>query len=65
MLASLGHALAANHDRSAALRIIHDLERLRGDSGLFAYEIGLIYAALREIDDAFQWLSQAVQERST
>jgi TolB-like protein len=64
MLAGLGHALAANHDRRAALRVIHDLERLRGDKGLFAYEIGLIYAALDQVDEAFQWLSKAVHERS-
>lgn len=64
MLAGLGHALAATQDRRAALRVLHDLERLRGDKGLFAYEIGVIHAALGEPDQAFRWLSQAVQERS-
>jgi TolB-like protein/Tfp pilus assembly protein PilF len=64
MLAGLGHALAATHDRRAANRVIHDLERLRGDQGLFAYEIGVIHAALGQKDDAFRWLSSAVQERS-
>jgi TolB-like protein/Tfp pilus assembly protein PilF len=64
MLAGLGHALAAAHDRRAANRVIHDLERLRGDQGLFAYEIGVIHAALGQKDDAFRWLSSAVQERS-
>jgi TolB-like protein/Tfp pilus assembly protein PilF len=64
MLAGLGHALAAAHDRRAANRVIHDLERLRGDKGLFAYEIGVIHAALGQKDDAFRWLSSAVQERS-
>src|SRR5688572_367565 len=46
MLAGLGHALAANADRQAALRVIQDLEGLRGDKGLFAYEIGVIHASL-------------------
>ena len=64
MLAGLGHALAANQDRRAALRVIQDLQRLRGDKGLFAYEIGVIHAALVNPDDAFHWLSQAVRERS-
>jgi TolB-like protein/Flp pilus assembly protein TadD len=64
MLAGLGHALAANQDRRAAARVIQDLERLRGDKGLFAYEIGVIEAALGKTDNAFHWLSQAVQERS-
>jgi TolB-like protein/Tfp pilus assembly protein PilF len=64
MLAGLGHALAANDDRRAALRVIQDLERMRGDKGLFGYEIGVIHAALGQRDDAFRWLSRAVQERS-
>jgi tetratricopeptide (TPR) repeat protein len=64
MLAGLGHALAATQERRPALRVIHDLEHFRGDKGLFAYEIGVIHAALGQYDDAFDWLSRAVQERS-
>jgi len=64
MLAGLGHALATNQDRRAALRVLEDLQKLRGDKGLFAYEIGVIYAALGQTDNAFRWLSKAVQERS-
>jgi hypothetical protein len=64
MLAGLGHALATSQDRRAALRVIQDLQKLRGDKGLFAYEIGAIHAALGQTDTAFQWLSKAVQERS-
>ena len=64
MLAGLGHALAADGDRRGAIRIIQNLERLRDDKGLFAYEIGVIHAALAQPEDAFQWLSAAVRERS-
>jgi TolB-like protein/Flp pilus assembly protein TadD len=64
MLAGLGHALAATQDRRAAIAIIRDLERLRGSKGLFAYEIGVIHAALGDREEAFRWLSRAVQERS-
>src|SRR5688572_16932363 len=64
MLAGLGHALATSQDRRAALRVIQDLQKLRGDKGLFAYEIGVIHAALGQTDDAFQWLSKAIGERS-
>jgi Flp pilus assembly protein TadD len=64
MLAGLGHGLAINQDRRAASRVLNDLQKLRGDKGLFAYEIGVIHAALGQTDDAFQWLSKAVQERS-
>jgi tetratricopeptide (TPR) repeat protein len=64
MLAGLGHALAVLHDRRAALRVARDLERLRGDKGLFAYELGVIHAALDDRDQALKWLAPAVQERS-
>ena len=39
-------------------------QRLRADKGLFAYELGVIHAALGEPDQAFGWLTRAVQERS-
>jgi TolB-like protein len=64
MLAGLGHALAALHDRREALQIAKDLERSRGDKGLFAYELGVIRAALGERDRAFRWFRRAVEERS-
>ena len=64
MLAGLGHALAANQDQKEALKIARQLERLRGDKGLFAYEIGVIHATLDDDEKAYGWLTRAVQERS-
>jgi TolB-like protein/tetratricopeptide (TPR) repeat protein len=64
MLAGLGHAVAVAQDRSEALRIANDLERRRADKGLFAYEIGVIHAALRDDEQAFEWFARAVAERS-
>jgi adenylate cyclase len=64
MLAGLGHAFAVLQDRPEALRVTQDLERLRGDKGLFAYELGVIRAALGEQHQAFRWFRRAVQERS-
>jgi TolB-like protein len=64
MLAGLGHALAILDDRRAALQIVRDLERLRAGKGLFAYELGVIHAALGDRDQAFKWFTRAVQERS-
>jgi tetratricopeptide (TPR) repeat protein len=64
MLAGLGHALAAHQDRKDAVAIARELQRLRGDKGLFAYEIGLIHAALGDDEKAFDWLKRAVEERS-
>jgi Flp pilus assembly protein TadD len=64
MLAGLGHTLAVLRERREALRVIRELQRMRGDKGLFAYEIGLVHAALGENDVAFEWLTRAVHERS-
>jgi eukaryotic-like serine/threonine-protein kinase len=64
MLAGLGHALAGLQDRREALRVADDLQRLRAGNGLFAYEIGVIHAALGDRDQAFSWFSRAVHERS-
>jgi tetratricopeptide (TPR) repeat protein len=63
MLAGLGHGLAASQDRRAALAIIEDLRKLRG-RGLFAYELGIIHAALGDLEPALKWFTHAVQERS-
>ena len=60
----LGHVLAATQDRRAALRVVQNLEKLRSGKGLYAYEIGVIHAALGQLDNAFEWLSRAVSERS-
>jgi TolB-like protein/Tfp pilus assembly protein PilF len=64
MLAGLGHTLAATQARKQALTVARELERLRGDKGLFAYEIGLIHAALGDHDETLAWLARAVHERS-
>jgi tetratricopeptide (TPR) repeat protein len=64
MVAGLGHALAAANDRAGALKVAADLERQRAGKGLFAYEIGVIHAALGDRDRAFEWLTRAVAERS-
>jgi TolB-like protein/tetratricopeptide (TPR) repeat protein len=64
MLAGLGHALAVSGERRDARRVARDLQRMRGDKGLFAYELAVIHAALGDQDAAFKWLALAVEERS-
>ena len=64
MLSGLGHALAVLQDRREALRVAEQLERMRANKGLFAYELGVIHAALGEPDRAFAWFERAVKERS-
>ena len=64
MLAGLGHVLGILHDRVGTIRIIDELKRMRGDKGIFAYELGIIHAGMGDVERAFQWLERAVQERS-
>jgi TolB-like protein/tetratricopeptide (TPR) repeat protein len=64
MLAGLGHALAVLQDRREALRVAGDLQRLRANKGLFAYELGVIQAALGDHEHAFRWFARAIDERS-
>ena len=64
MLSGLGHAMAAAQNRREALRVIAELRRLRGRKGMFAYEVGIIHAALGDFEAAFEWLTRAIHERS-
>ena len=64
MLAGLGYGFAILRDRREALRIAREIQRMRGEKGLFAYELGVIHTALGEEDHAFKWLTLAVEERS-
>ena len=64
MLAALGYALAANHDRAPSLEVAAQLERLAAGRGMFSYEIGVIHAALGDPVRAFDWFRRAREERS-
>ena len=46
------------------LKVVEQLNQLRGGKRLFAYEIGIVHAVLGNLDEAFRWLTLAVQERS-
>ena len=64
MLAGLGHALAILDDRRAALQVARDLKRLRADKGLFAYELGVIHAALGDRDETVSLWVKEVETRT-
>ena len=60
-LPELGHGYAASGKKSEALKV---LEKLRSQTPRNSYGIALLYAGLRESDQAFAWLERAYDERS-
>jgi tetratricopeptide (TPR) repeat protein len=63
-LSFLGHAQAVNGNREDALRTLRRLTALSADRYVSPYELGLIYEALGDRDQAFALLEQAFAERS-
>jgi len=60
----LGLAEAASGNRSKALQRISELHELSQRTYVSPLPIAVIYAALGEKDQAFEWLEKAYQERS-
>ena len=63
-LSFLGHAQAVNGNREEALRTLKRLTALSAERYVSPYELGLIYEALGDHDQAFAALEQAFAERS-
>jgi serine/threonine protein kinase len=63
-LSSLGHAQAVNGNRADALRTLERLTARSAERYVSPYELGLIYEALGDRDQAFALLEQAFAERS-
>ena len=63
-LSLLGHAQAVNGTRGDALRTLDRLTALSAQRYVSPYELGLIYEALGDRDQAFALLEQAFAERS-
>lgn len=64
ILALLGHSYALAGRTTEARRIITNLMTVSLKQYISPYWIGLIYASLGDNDQAFQWLNEAVKERS-
>ena len=64
MKAALGHAYGLAGDQASALKVIEELKEGSKTRYVSSYEIGLIYAAMRNSDEAFAWLNRACEERS-
>ncbi len=63
-LSFLGHAQAVNGNRTDALRTLERLTAHSAERYVSPYELGLIYEALGDHDQAFASLEQAFAERS-
>lgn len=64
MLSALGYARAAAGDHDGAIQILDELCEVTRSRYVSAFEVALIYAALDEVDAAFEWLDRAYEERS-
>ena len=62
-LAFLAYALARAEQRDEAYKILADLIARRSDSN-GSFGIGIVYAGLRNYDQAFGWLDRSVDENS-
>jgi TolB-like protein/Tfp pilus assembly protein PilF len=63
-LAELGDSHAAAGNRTQACSILEELQDLSKSKYVMAYWVALIYAGLKESDQAFQWLERAYEEKS-
>jgi serine/threonine protein kinase/Tfp pilus assembly protein PilF len=64
MIAALGHALALSGRRDEALRIVEQLKEIINQQRYVSpYSVALVYVALGEKDQAFEWLDRAYGER--
>jgi eukaryotic-like serine/threonine-protein kinase len=63
--AALAHALARNGQGAEARALLDELLVEARKGYVSAYDIALVYAGLGENDSAFEWIAQAIAERST
>jgi TolB-like protein/Tfp pilus assembly protein PilF len=64
MLSAEGHAYAAAGDVQPACKVLATLQEASRDRYVASYEVALIYAAMGELDVAFEWFDRALDERS-
>jgi tetratricopeptide (TPR) repeat protein len=64
MLALLAHAFAASGKRDEALRTLDQLKEISKQRYVPAYGFAIVYEALGDKDQAFQWLERSYQDRA-
>ncbi len=62
-MGGLGHVYAVSGKKDEAQNVLNELKRMCVDGYVPAHQIALIYAGLREKDQAFAWLEKAYEER--
>ncbi len=62
---SLGHGFAASGNKVEAQRVLAELKELSQRRYVSPYGMAMIYAALGDKEQAFQWLERANDERNT
>jgi tetratricopeptide (TPR) repeat protein len=62
--AALAHALARNGETREAREILAHLLAQARRGYVSAYDVAIVYAGLGDNDNAFEWLGQAIAERS-
>jgi TolB-like protein/Tfp pilus assembly protein PilF len=63
VLALMGHEYAVSGERAKATRTIFQLKQLSAHTYVPAIYFALIYTGLHDMDNAFQWLDKAYNER--
>lgn len=61
----LGHLEAASGNETAARKILSELTAARSTRVVSAWGIAALHASLGDIDDAFAWLEQAIEEKAS
>jgi tetratricopeptide (TPR) repeat protein len=61
----LGHLEASSGNEAAARRILEELVEARSRRVVSAWGIAALHATLGDVDEAFQWLDIAIEERAT
>jgi tetratricopeptide (TPR) repeat protein len=65
ILACLGHAYAICGRTVEAKQVLSDLNNLSRQIYVDSYDIAVIYAGLRKVDQAFEWLEKAYRNKDT
>jgi TolB-like protein/Tfp pilus assembly protein PilF len=60
----LGYALALSGDTASAREILEELEKMRPQGKASADDIARVHIALGQLDQAFDWLDRALDERA-